>query len=327
MKMDSKTFGEILRQKRVELGLLQKDVADKIFVSEKTISRWECGYGYPDIDMIKTLSRIYDTNLFLYLNDAEDVHGKIYSDLSFDNVKIWKLVVTLVFDATLIGVLFIPFYGLSLLTGIMMSPFFALLIGLPTYLLPLILFVISIISIIKKRSYLFLRNVLRILFIPLIFLVSFFEFPGTNMLICFISFISFVFEFYVFKRFNQERYKTIFTASITPFLTFLFAYSLYVFVNLVFKQPFGFVISSIIVGWALPAYMYYLLKEKYKLKTWLFVLISLVALLIIVTISSFDIVEIINQHNAFSWARNILVVFTIVGSLSTSGIVLLDYNR
>lgn len=327
MKMNSKTFGEILKQKRVELGLLQKDVADKVFVSEKTISRWECGYGYPDIDMIKTLSRLYDTNLFLYLNDAEDVHGKIYSDQSLNNISVWKLIVTLAFDVLLIGILFIPIYDLSLLTGIMMSPFFALLIGLPTYLCPLALLITSIVGLVRRQNYLFLRNVIRLALIPLIFLLAFYEFPGTNMLICFVSFISLVYEYYAFRHYHQERYKQIFTAVAMPFLTFVFAYSLYTLVNILFKQPIGFVITSLVIGWMLPAYLFYLLKEKFKLKTLLFVSMILLVLIVIATIASFDILEIINQHNAFSWARNILVVFTIIGSLSTSGIVLLDYNR
>ena len=36
-------FGEIINQKREQLGLTQQDLAEKLFVSRQTVCRWENG--------------------------------------------------------------------------------------------------------------------------------------------------------------------------------------------------------------------------------------------------------------------------------------------
>lgn len=37
------TFGQFLRQKRIEKGLTQKELSEKLFLSESAISKWEKG--------------------------------------------------------------------------------------------------------------------------------------------------------------------------------------------------------------------------------------------------------------------------------------------
>ena len=39
-------FGEVLQTKRKSMGLTQEDLADKLFVSSKTISNWETNKKY-----------------------------------------------------------------------------------------------------------------------------------------------------------------------------------------------------------------------------------------------------------------------------------------
>lgn len=41
------TFGQFLRQKRIEKGLTQKELSEKLFLSESAISKWEKGKSYP----------------------------------------------------------------------------------------------------------------------------------------------------------------------------------------------------------------------------------------------------------------------------------------
>ena len=49
-------FGAFLSQLRKEKGLTQKQLADRLFVSDKAVSRWECGNGFPDINQLQPLS-------------------------------------------------------------------------------------------------------------------------------------------------------------------------------------------------------------------------------------------------------------------------------
>ena len=55
--MDLKTTGEFIKKQRKELGLTQIELADKLLVSEKTISKWECGNGFPDTSLILPLCK------------------------------------------------------------------------------------------------------------------------------------------------------------------------------------------------------------------------------------------------------------------------------
>lgn len=54
--MGQKNMGEIICYYRKEKGLTQKQLAEKIGVTNKAISKWETGDGYPDIMLIPSLA-------------------------------------------------------------------------------------------------------------------------------------------------------------------------------------------------------------------------------------------------------------------------------
>ncbi len=51
--------GEYIRLLRKEHGMTQAELAKKLCVSDKTVSKWECGAGSPDISMFPELSGIF----------------------------------------------------------------------------------------------------------------------------------------------------------------------------------------------------------------------------------------------------------------------------
>ena len=53
--MDLKMNGKFLSELRKEQGLTQKQLAEVLGVSDKTISKWECGRGFPDVSMMSPL--------------------------------------------------------------------------------------------------------------------------------------------------------------------------------------------------------------------------------------------------------------------------------
>lgn len=53
--MDQIKVGNYIAQKRKELGLTQKALAEKIEVTDKLISKWERGNGLPDVTRLKPL--------------------------------------------------------------------------------------------------------------------------------------------------------------------------------------------------------------------------------------------------------------------------------
>ena len=64
-------FTEILRKLRTEKGLSQQALADKMFVTRPTVSRWESGIRLPDAMMISRLAKVLDTNVDLLITAAE----------------------------------------------------------------------------------------------------------------------------------------------------------------------------------------------------------------------------------------------------------------
>lgn len=61
--MDCKKVGNLIRQFRREQNLTQKQLADQMALSDKTISKWERGLGCPDVSLLAELAAIFKVNL------------------------------------------------------------------------------------------------------------------------------------------------------------------------------------------------------------------------------------------------------------------------
>lgn len=55
-RTDVKKFGSFVTELRRERGLTQKQLAEKLYVSNKAVSKWETGLGMPDISMLEPLA-------------------------------------------------------------------------------------------------------------------------------------------------------------------------------------------------------------------------------------------------------------------------------
>lgn len=53
--MDLRVTGKFIAERRKAKGLTQVKLAEKLNVSEKTISKWECGNGFPDTTLMLPL--------------------------------------------------------------------------------------------------------------------------------------------------------------------------------------------------------------------------------------------------------------------------------
>lgn len=60
--MDSTKTGRLIRTLRIKSGLTQKQLADRINVTDKAVSKWETGGGCPDISMISALAEVFGTD-------------------------------------------------------------------------------------------------------------------------------------------------------------------------------------------------------------------------------------------------------------------------
>ncbi len=57
------TIAEIIVTKRKEKNITQQELADLLFVSNKTISKWETGRGVPEITIIPKLAKVLDVSI------------------------------------------------------------------------------------------------------------------------------------------------------------------------------------------------------------------------------------------------------------------------
>ena len=53
--MDCCVTGAVIRTLRERLGMTQAELAEKICVSDKTVSKWETGRGFPDVSLLEPL--------------------------------------------------------------------------------------------------------------------------------------------------------------------------------------------------------------------------------------------------------------------------------
>ena len=91
MKVEINKIANFIKKRRKELGMTQVELADKLFVTEKAVSRWETGRGTPDISLLIPLSKVLDVSVSEILNGEESKSDRIvekvieYSEVSRKN--------------------------------------------------------------------------------------------------------------------------------------------------------------------------------------------------------------------------------------------------
>ena len=85
---NKKVFGEYIRQKRIEAGLTQKGFADRLFVTESAVSKWERGLSYPDITLVGDICEILQINEHELLTASEDVETRSLEKLAKRYLKL-----------------------------------------------------------------------------------------------------------------------------------------------------------------------------------------------------------------------------------------------
>lgn len=65
-----KEVGEIIKESRTNKGLTQKELAKILYVEEVTISRWECGLGYPNVATMEKLCDVLGLDFSSLLSDG-----------------------------------------------------------------------------------------------------------------------------------------------------------------------------------------------------------------------------------------------------------------
>ena len=110
--------GKQIRKFRQDLNLSQEELASKIFVTRQTISNWENGKNYPDVNSLVMLSQLFNTSLdILVKGDVIEMKKQV----ALDDVRRFKRD-TVIFTVliTLTAVSSIPLFLYLELAGIIL---------------------------------------------------------------------------------------------------------------------------------------------------------------------------------------------------------------
>jgi transcriptional regulator with XRE-family HTH domain len=98
-----------LQQLRKEKGLTQEQLAEKIFVSRTAISKWESGRGYPSLDYIKSISKLFEISIDDLLSGEELI--KVAESDSREKTGRLRSVMFGIIDCMAALLLFLPFFS------------------------------------------------------------------------------------------------------------------------------------------------------------------------------------------------------------------------
>ena len=73
--MNNYVTGAVIRRLREKKNLTQEELAARIFVSGKAVSKWELGRGYPDVSLLEPLAKALDISVIELLS-GEDVRNR-----------------------------------------------------------------------------------------------------------------------------------------------------------------------------------------------------------------------------------------------------------
>ena len=64
-------FHEKIQEMRRQKGLTQEELAELLFVSRTAVSKWESGRGYPNVDSLKGIAKVFGVTIDELLSGEE----------------------------------------------------------------------------------------------------------------------------------------------------------------------------------------------------------------------------------------------------------------
>ncbi len=98
--MDLSKTAKLISELRKEKGVTQREIAEKLGVSPKTISKWETGHGFPDISIVSELSKVFEVDISKLIEGempqikpevGKEHYISFFSYVRFDRVMTIKL--------------------------------------------------------------------------------------------------------------------------------------------------------------------------------------------------------------------------------------------
>ena len=75
--MDNEKFGNFIKSLRKEKKLTQKELGEKLNITDKAISKWERGLSFPDITMLNSLASFFEIDVSELLNGEKGIKKEV----------------------------------------------------------------------------------------------------------------------------------------------------------------------------------------------------------------------------------------------------------
>ena len=74
--MNQQKTGAIIRQLREKMHMTQAELAQKLYVTDKTVSKWESGKGFPDLSLMESIAKVFGVSV------SELLSGNLVSNIN-----------------------------------------------------------------------------------------------------------------------------------------------------------------------------------------------------------------------------------------------------
>ena len=83
-------LGDNIQYLRKMNDITQEELAEKLFVSRQTISKWEMDQVYPEIPKLIEIGRMFHCKIDELLKEDMGKRKNVYSDITVKKIPVWK---------------------------------------------------------------------------------------------------------------------------------------------------------------------------------------------------------------------------------------------
>ena len=85
--LDQEKTGKYIAEKRKQLGMTQKQLAEQVGITDKAVSKWERGKSIPDSAVMEELCEVLNISINEFFS-GEDIREEDYSDKAEENIRV-----------------------------------------------------------------------------------------------------------------------------------------------------------------------------------------------------------------------------------------------
>lgn len=90
-------FSNQIKARRKQLGLTQAEVANQLYITRQTISNWEQGKSYPDLNTIVKLSDLYQISIDSLLKEDTELRNYLEQGKAYNAFSVLRGLITILY--------------------------------------------------------------------------------------------------------------------------------------------------------------------------------------------------------------------------------------